>query len=490
LALENGVTKEVPIETMTHLAFSAGWPNSVTAVMTAKESIMPAENIFDAIIVGGGPAGLAIASELSAHHKVLVLEKGVAGTTHRFWFVPQDVIDEKTAPFAYGGVTRFLTNTYSMHGEELIWRAKLFGPDTAYPYIRDREILAHWAGVVRDNGSQILDHCSYSSHTLDATGVQVASSKGHFRGRLLIDCSGFDSPIVRHCGFDRSDFYWWSVYGAVGQHPKGIGSMQVGDYMMWQTFADADPGSLNDGKPVFEYEILDGETSFSLILYLRKIRMDKAAMRKEFFRVLREEPSTADFHEVEVQSERWGWYPSGGLNQQIAEERVAFAGDAACWTTPCGWGMAFILENYRRFAAKIGACLAADTLDRENLLAASHFRLHDRFEVTTDMVATHFLANASTAELDQFIRLFMTDLDPVLCEKVFTLKVTREELLEMAKAVLKRFGIAELCRLLPGIGVTSLLREVGDFADAGLAAKVRELFRVHPDTSEGFEFGN
>jgi 4-carboxymuconolactone decarboxylase len=37
LALKNGVTKEELIETITHLAFYAGWPNSVTAVMSVKE---------------------------------------------------------------------------------------------------------------------------------------------------------------------------------------------------------------------------------------------------------------------------------------------------------------------------------------------------------------------------------------------------------------------------------------------------------------------
>lgn len=36
-ARENGVTQQEVIETITHLAFYAGWPNAVTAVSVAKE---------------------------------------------------------------------------------------------------------------------------------------------------------------------------------------------------------------------------------------------------------------------------------------------------------------------------------------------------------------------------------------------------------------------------------------------------------------------
>ena len=36
LALENGVTKDEIIELITHLAFYAGWPNAMSAVMLAK----------------------------------------------------------------------------------------------------------------------------------------------------------------------------------------------------------------------------------------------------------------------------------------------------------------------------------------------------------------------------------------------------------------------------------------------------------------------
>ncbi len=37
IARQNGVTEEELIETITHLAFYAGWPNAVTAIGVAKE---------------------------------------------------------------------------------------------------------------------------------------------------------------------------------------------------------------------------------------------------------------------------------------------------------------------------------------------------------------------------------------------------------------------------------------------------------------------
>lgn len=444
------------------------------------------DDSFDVVIIGGGPAGLSIGSELSAGCRVLVLEKGVAGTTDRFWFVPPEVLDETTRPFSYGGVTRFLTRTYSMNGDDLAWRAKLYD---RYPYIKDRELLTHWVGVIRGNGSQVRDNCTYLDHETDDAGVTVTSSSGTFRARLLIDASGYNSSIVKKYAIDQSEFYWWSVYGAVGEHPDGIGRMQVGDYMMWQTFRDADPGSLADGKPVFEYEILDEKSSYSLILYLRKELVDLETMKAEYHRIIRSEDTTKEFHDVKVSSYRYGWYPSGALSQQIAEDRVAFAGDSGCWTTPCGWGMTFILNNYRHFAKGILSCLTADALDKESLLSASLYRTHDKYEILMNVIATHFLANASTEQLDRFINLFKI-IDPILCEKVFTLQLSQVELASMLPVVLEEFTPLELCRLIPAIGFKNLLLELGYGVEDFICDTFRELF--NPDsaapTDDGFDF--
>jgi len=125
----------------------------------------------------------------------------------------------------------------------------------------------------------------------------------YIKSKLLIDASGGHSPIRSRYALTE-DWYWWSVCGAVVEFPDGLPEgMEVGDYQLWQTFRDTNINleeSLNHGRPVWEYEVLDEKSAFVFVFYLGKNRIPHEDMEKVFQHILHEEESTSDFHNTVV----------------------------------------------------------------------------------------------------------------------------------------------------------------------------------------------
>ena len=418
---------------------------------------------FDVIVAGGGPAGLSVGSELARRgNKVLLLEKETAGLTKRSWFVPPFVLDDETRPFTYGGVTRFLASTFS--GAKTQWKAELF---PAYPFVDEKKILPYWVDVLKKNGSTVLDNCAYIDKKVSHDGVRVRTTKGDFGAKLFIDATGYESRADSDTASKKAGYYWWSVYGAIVEMDL-TGGLEVGDYMMWQTFADtnANPDeSLGHGRPVFEYEVLGPNKVYALLLFLRKERVTKETMEPIFTQMLRREKSTVPFHDSKILELKYGWYPSGGVSQEKAANRVAYIGDSACWTTPCGWGMTFVLQNYKRYAEKLDEKIKAGRLDGEALRDLPAFRVEEQFMLVFDRLVTHFLSNAPAPMLDKFINIF-NDIDPILCEKIFTLKMDDKDLEEAIGVFAKNFTVRELATVLPPEDYDLVLEVLMKFGEA------------------------
>lgn len=474
------------------------------------------ETDYDVVIVGAGPMGLSVGSELSKEFRVLIVEKrhkpgceteqSLSGPkneviinkqtrTSKSWFVPldsvsynQDLMDKYAGydeitqyltgkSLAYGGVRRFLAKTFTGRTKEkwdefdLAWEARLF---SCYPYIDENEILEYWRKIINESStsSQIVYEHFYRDHMVTKEKVTAAFLKRKDDNckcyeteivtktcKVLLDASGVNSEVLKDYEREPKKFYWWSVYGCIARHkpgaigkgPDGQELLKVGDYMLWQTFKSTninENGSVRHGRPIFEYEILTEDTSFPMILYLRREKVAQDYMKAEFLDILRNENMTKPFHNVEIEEFKYGWYPSGGLTLTMTRDRVDFIGDVGSWTTPCGWGMGFILQNYRPYAKRLSKLIREDRLDQKNLSDLVKPKSYQKTQFLLNKLATHFLANGKAKELDKFIELFNT-IDPIICEKMFTLKIEPHEIVATLHAAKKAFTLKEIMDIIP-----------------------------------------
>lgn len=411
---------------------------------------------YDVIIFGAGPAGLSIASELSKDLKVLVFDRKTAiNDTTKSWLIPDMVIPigaaEDILPFMKNGVQRFLANTFQ--GVNVQWKANF-----KYHFAEEHELLTYWGEKTAANGADILLDCWYEDSFITNERVVISTSKGEFCGKLLLDASGGQSPIRGKYAL-RENWYWWSVCGAIVRFPDGLPEgMAVGDYQLWQTFRDTNvdsDASLSDGRPVWEYEILDENTAFVFVFFLGQFRVPYSDMEKMFSHVLRNEASTADFHNTTITEIKYGWYPSGGTHsQRVTRNRVAFVGGSGCWTSPCGWGASFIVANYKCYAQRLTTLVKADNLNKKQLKKLVHLTTRSKYQVLLDQVATHFLSFASASDLNAFISLFdpngpLGSAGPLMCEKLFTMTISEEEALKMLSLVGKAVGFKSIIKTIP-----------------------------------------
>ncbi len=464
------------------------------------------ETDYDVVILGAGPAGLSVGSELSKKLKVLVVDKRLdqenptivqhghknevyihePTKTTSAWFVPHDCFydneDLKDTRGKYG-VKRFLAKTFDgiTSGEDdkydLEWTAKLFSEYDyydRYPFIDENKIFNHWRKIIKESphDSEIVFDHFYRDHlvTKEKVTVDLLRKKKHCSDseqtetipvtcKVLLDASGVDSGVLKDYEIQPKKYYWWSVYGCLAKHPNGsIGKnpdgpepLKIGDYMVWQTFESTNidkNASVRNGRPIFEYVIQNEDTSFIIILYLRKEMVALDFMNAQFMDILRNEHFTRHFHDVEITEFKYGWYPSGGLTLKTAKDRVAFIGNTGSWTTPCGWGMGFILKNYKPYSKGLIELVRNDKLDKKSLKGLVKLRSYQKTEFLVNKLATYFLANGTAKQLNKFINLFNL-IDPKICERMFTLRIAPNEIIRFLRAAKKEFTWKEILDILP-----------------------------------------
>ena len=178
---------------------------------------------------------------------------------------------------------------------------------------------------------------------------------------------------------------------------------------------------------------------------------------------------------------------------------MTFIGDAGCWTTPCGWGFSFVVNNYKIYAKHLLDSFKEEKFDKKHLAHLVKLSVRTKSQILIDQITTHFLANASAPMLDKFIKLFevggpLGDKGPLLCEKLFTLTLSDDDVKFMLKVAVKYFDLRELMHIMPYKDYFLLLEEVKEYVEAEVVDGLNDLLHVfrknktRSSLKNGFDF--
>ncbi len=77
---------------------------------------------------------------------------------------------------------------------------------------------------------------------------------------------------------------------------------------------------------------------------------------------------------------------------------------------------------------------------------------YQKTQFLMNKLATFFLSNATATQLDKFINMFNPDeggVNPVICERMFTLKIRPHEIIQVIWVAKKRFTMSEMLTIVP-----------------------------------------
>ena len=148
------------------------------------------KDVFDVIIAGAGPAGLSLASVLSQKNKVGVIEKNKIGTTTKSWASFRDRIKKM-------GLSRCIVNNKinSMklgHFLGAVWEIK-----DQYCQLDETKLLKEFKRRCRKENTTFLENKNFKGFKRKNQGIAVNLGSRTLEARLLVDCSGADSPVIK-----------------------------------------------------------------------------------------------------------------------------------------------------------------------------------------------------------------------------------------------------------------------------------------------------
>lgn len=382
---------------------------------------------YDVIIIGAGPAGLAIGSKLSKKHRVLILEQSTSGN-------PADTKDWTTEKgfLTTIGLGDFISSIYKKCSIRSILGNQFFVKDN-FVTVDGKKLLTHFEDIIKSDHGEIIEHCEFESILENGPEkVLVKTNKGIFSCRIVIDCSGYKSKIAPKTGLYEKVFYF-PVYGGEyriklnKEEPNLVASITK-RYPMY--YLDVFP--VTERKCVFyTFQYLPSPKEPKLLAKMHSFHLknsylkDRIASKKKVKRI-------------------FGIIPMG-LMKANAIDRISFFGDSALMPgAVTGSGFTNIIRHYQKYSEHISECLDNNKLSGNEL----NYK-YSALETTNrkiQYILGSIIAKTRPAKYNQFVDFLRSLPNEIVVDLLF-LRLSPGQYLTILESVYKFFGLKSLINL-------------------------------------------
>lgn len=399
---------------------------------------------YDIIIIGAGPAGLSIGSELSKDFNILVIEKDREINTNRCWMVLPNIIRKAK-------LQRFVLNKAKVS----IYRS-LTGLEAkskqALNFTLDPSILIYWKKIIEKNKGIILTSCNFKSLKHKNRGVEILTSKDKFNCRLLIDASGWDSKILYKNKLIKEK-YFCSVYA---QFFKDIDWNKKRLVALASTMKTHKKSKQKFRKFMFICPSKYGEWVCTWVIGNK--HLSKKHMHYNFIEAIKNSPYFDKIKKGKGLQVSNSIIPLYTL-EKYALDNILPVGDAAGWPPAAtGTGLNEILKKYIVVSKKIKKNLENNQLSQKKLEVINKFSNDEHCNVVLHKLIALLEMYVGDKKFDDFIDMINVVGDRTY-NKFLSMSLTKKKIIQKLKIFHSRFTVSYILRKIPYKKLKSIFAE-------------------------------
>jgi flavin-dependent dehydrogenase len=392
---------------------------------------------YDIIIAGAGPAGLNAAAELSKHElRVLLLEKNKISQTDKTWagfteeFKQRDLMHVVDRSVKTAGLSTFI------HGKML--------RKVDFSILNQKKFLLFLKSKLGRN-VKIKKNCEFKSFHHIKDRISITTNKGNFKAKILIDASGFKSPVSRKYKLQDDIFVWQCLaYEIDRTSPKNLNEM------LWDMPWDS------ESEVNFWIDLLAKNKCSIGLMYLTK--SNKLMPWKSISRLLEKYLKLRNINGKQT-AVRKGIIAMNNF-QKMSFDNILLVGNSASQAAPdTGYGLIPAIDN-GILAAKIAAeAVKKQRFDKQFLKKydtqwAKKYKMNYRFNHMLQL-AHYYLKPKDVAEM---VDCFKSNTKWMI--KKTESKLASEEMKWFFDSAGRKIPVSQLIKKLP---ITALLQIIKDY---------------------------